>query len=155
MDTEIEAVRALARASSVLERSSAELSLAHYRVLSSIASGRERASHIAASLALGKPTVSSAVESLRERGLLTRSESDADHRAATLRLTPDGEALLDRVEEEMRARIRDLGRRTPDGEQLLRALVWLGRAVDERRGERRSRRSEGGPPEGARTETSR
>ena len=153
MDAEIEAVRALARASSVLERSSKELSLAHYRVLSSIASGRERASHVAASLALGKPTVSSAVDSLRERGLLTRSESASDHRAATLRLTPDGEALLARVEEEMRERIRDLGRRTPDAEQLLQSLVWLGRAVDERRAERRGRRSQGGQPPDAPTET--
>src|SRR5579875_3572176 len=61
---ETEAVRALARASSVLERSSSELNLAHYRVLSAIASGQERASHVAARLALGRPAVSAAVESL-------------------------------------------------------------------------------------------
>ncbi len=63
-----DAVRALARASRVLERASSELSLAHYRVLSAIASGDERGSRIAARLALGKPTVSAAVESLCQRG---------------------------------------------------------------------------------------
>jgi DNA-binding MarR family transcriptional regulator len=60
----VEAVRSLARASSVLERSSPLLSLAHYRVLAAIAQGDERASNIARKLAIGKPTVSVAVESL-------------------------------------------------------------------------------------------
>lgn len=55
LDAEIEAARALARASSVLERASSELSLGHYRVLSAVASGHERASQVAAKLALGLP----------------------------------------------------------------------------------------------------
>jgi DNA-binding MarR family transcriptional regulator len=140
-DAEIEAVRALARASSVLERSSAELSLGHYRVLAAVASGQERASQVAARLAVGKPAVSAAVESLCERGLLARSGTAGDHRAVTLRLTGDGEQLLGRVEAEMTERIRDLCRRTPDGDQLLESLAWLGRAVDERRAERWARRT--------------
>jgi len=144
VDTEIEAIRALARASSVLERSSNELSLGHYRVLSAIASGQERASQVATKLALGRPAVSAAVESLCERGLVTRSEVDEDHRAVTLRLTGEGSKLLTRVEDEMRERIRDLCRRTPDGDRLLEALVWLGRAVDERRAESLARRARGG-----------
>jgi DNA-binding MarR family transcriptional regulator len=139
MNAEVEAVRALARASSVLERSSNELSLGHYRVLSAIASGEERASHVAARLALGRPAVSAAVESLCERGLVARFEVDGDHRAVTLRLTSQGEQLLARVEGEMRARIRDLAGRTPDGDQMLESLVWLGRAIDEWRSERRAR----------------
>jgi DNA-binding MarR family transcriptional regulator len=144
-DREIEAIRALARASSVLEKASAELSLGHYRVLSAIASGQERASHVAARLALGRPAVSAAVESLCERGLLARFEVDGDHRAVTLRLTSAGEQLLARVEGEMRERIRDLGRRTPDGDRLIESLVWLGQAVDQWRAERRTRRAAAGP----------
>ena len=140
-DAELEAVRALARASSVLDRSSAELSLGHYRVLSAVASGQERASQVAARLALGKPAVSAAVESLCERGLLARSESDEDHRAVTLRLTGDGEQVLGRVEAEMTERIRDLCRRTPDGDRLLESLVWLGQAIDEWRSERRAQKT--------------
>jgi DNA-binding MarR family transcriptional regulator len=146
VNTEVEAVRALARASSVLERSSNELSLGHYRVLSAIASGEERASHVAARLALGRPAVSAAVESLCERGLLARFEVDGDHRAVTLRLTSAGEELLARVEGEMRARIRDLAGRTPDGDRMLESLVWLGRAIDEWRSERRAQKAEAQQP---------
>lgn len=110
-------------------------------MLSAVASGQERASHVAARLALGKPAVSAAVESLCRRGLMSRSEVDGDQRAASLRLTAEGERLLAEVEAEMRERIRDLCRRTPDDAQMLQALVWLGEAVDERRAERRARRS--------------
>ncbi len=142
-DREIEAVRALARASSVLERSSKELNLAHYRVLAAVASGQERASHVAAKLALGRPAISAAVDSLTKRGLLTRFGVDGDQRVAGLRLTPEGVRLLEEVETEMRARLRDLCRRTPDGDELLEALVWLGQALDERRAERWAQRTQG------------
>jgi DNA-binding MarR family transcriptional regulator len=140
IDAETAAARALARASSVLERSSTELSLAHYRVLSAVASGQERASQVAARLAVGKPAVSAAVESLTKRGLLDRFEVDGDQRAFTLRLTAAGEEVLGRVESGMRERIRDLCGRTPDADRMLEALVWLGHAVDERRAERRAAR---------------
>lgn len=142
MDPQTEAIRALARAATVLERSSTELSLAHYRVLSSIASGQERASHVARNLALGKPAVSAAVDALRRRGLLERLDVAGDHRAATLRLTGDGQRLLAEVEEEMRLRLGDLCGRTPDAERMLEALVWLGRALDDRRAERRAAREQ-------------
>ena len=126
-----EAVRALARASRVLERASNELTLAHYRVLSAVASGDARASRIAARLALGKPTVSVAVDSLCQRGLLARSGVQGDQRVAALRLTADGATLLDRVETEMIRRINELCARTPDGGQLIESLVWLGAAIDQ------------------------
>lgn len=127
----VEAVRALARASRILERASGELNLAHYRVLSAIASGDERASRIAARLALGKPTISATVDSLCQRGLLTRTGESTDQRVAVLRLTDAGRELLADVEEEMLRRLALLRSRTPDGDQLIESLVWLGRAIDE------------------------
>jgi DNA-binding MarR family transcriptional regulator len=140
----VEAVRALARASSVLERSSPDLSLAHYRVLAAIAQGDERASNIARKLAIGKPTVSVAVESLCRRGLLARSGVAGDQRAAALHLTPAGERLLEQVETEMINRINDLCDRTRDGGQLIESLVWLGAALDSRvAGRLAAKRSEG------------
>jgi DNA-binding MarR family transcriptional regulator len=138
--SQVEAVRALARASRVLERASGELSLAHYRVLSAVASGDERASRVASRLAIGKPTISAAVDTLCQRGLLLRSQVDGDQRAASLRVTPDGVALLARVEAEMIRRIEDLCARTPDGTQLIRSLVWLGAAIDETQAERAGER---------------
>jgi DNA-binding MarR family transcriptional regulator len=139
----VDAVRALARASRVLERASGELSLAHYRVLSAIASGDERASRVANRLALGKPTVSAAVDSLGQRGLVVREDVEADQRAASLRVTAAGAALLSRVETEMIGRIEDLCARTPDGRQLLQSLVWLGAAIDEMQEERAGERKGG------------
>jgi len=139
----VEAVRALARASRVLERASGELSLAHYRVLSAIASGDERASRVASRLALGKPTVSAAVETLVQRGLLIRSVVEGDQRVAALHLTPEGFALLDRVEAEMIRRIDDLCARTPDGTQLLESLAWLGAAIDDMQAQRAAERRGG------------
>src|SRR5579862_9643193 len=118
----VEAVRAVARASRLLERASGELSLPHYRVLSAIASGEERASRIAERLALGKPTVSSAVEALCQRGLLVRAGLKGDHRVVSLRLTADGEAVLERVESNMIDQMDDLRRRVPDGDQMVQAL---------------------------------
>jgi hypothetical protein len=47
-----------------------------------------------------------------------------------------GRSLLDRVEDEMVARIRSLSARTPDPEQLIESLGWIGRAIDEARAER-------------------
>jgi DNA-binding MarR family transcriptional regulator len=126
----IRAVRALARASSVLERASSELSLAHYRVLAAISSGS------ADRLAVGKPTISAAVEALERRGLLERLAVEGDQRAATLRLTVEGELLLHQVEAEMTARLDDLCGRVADPARLLEALVWLGEAIDSRMAER-------------------
>lgn len=137
---QIEAVRALARATRVLERASGELSLAHYRVLSAIASGDERASRVANRLAIGKPTVSAAVEALVQRGLLLRSAVDGDQRVAVLHLTPEGQALLARVEAEMIRRIDELCARTPDPGRLMDSLVWLGAAIDDWQAQRAAER---------------
>ncbi|QRP43416.1 MarR family winged helix-turn-helix transcriptional regulator [Amycolatopsis sp. FDAARGOS 1241] len=130
------AVRALARASRLLERSSGELNLAHYRVLSAIASGDERASRVARRLALGRPAISAAVDALTRRGLVVRGGVDADHRATALSLTPEGERLLAATEGEMIARITALVARTPDPERVLEALSWLDTAIDEVMAER-------------------
>jgi DNA-binding MarR family transcriptional regulator len=127
----IEAVRALARASSLMERASSELSLAHYRVLSAISSGDERASRIAGRLAIGKPTISAAVNAMCERGLLVRMDVEGDLRAVDLRLTLKGRRLLERVEAEMIRRIELVSSKAPDPPAMLESLVQLGRAIEE------------------------
>jgi DNA-binding MarR family transcriptional regulator len=126
----------LARASRVLERASGELNLAHYRVLSAVAAGDQRASRVAIRLALGKPAVSAAVDALCQRGLLTRSGVDADQRAAALSLTDEGAAVLARVETDMTARILSLCERIPDGALIVESLGRLGDALDEAAAER-------------------
>jgi DNA-binding MarR family transcriptional regulator len=132
----VEAVRALARASRLLERASGEVNLAHYRVLAAIASGDQRASRIATKLALGKPTISASVESLCQRGLLARSEVVGDQRADALQLTDEGARLLASLEATMAAWVDDFCARTPDGDQVLRSLVWMGQAIEQMAAER-------------------
>jgi DNA-binding MarR family transcriptional regulator len=139
-----ESVRALARAARVLERASADLSMAHYRVLSSVAAGQDRASRVAEQLGLGRPTVSAAVDALCRDGLLTRADVEADQRAVSLRLTSTGAQVLEGVEGEMVRRLDDLCDRTPDPAQVRQVLVWLGTALDERQAERLTRRRESG-----------
>jgi DNA-binding MarR family transcriptional regulator len=127
---EIAAVRALARASRVLERASGELSLAHYRVLSAVASGDERASRVAARLAVGKPAISAAVDALCQRGLVSRSEVAGDQRASCLQVTREGAILLARVEQEMCEKLGTLAGKTSDPSRTLESLVELGTAID-------------------------
>lgn len=132
----VQAIRALARMARQLERSSGDLNLAHYRVLAAVADGDERASRVADRLALGKPTVSAAVESLTKRGLLLRADAEDDRRAATLTLTPAGEEALAEVERGMLERLDDLCARTPDPDGVLDSLARLGEALDEVAAER-------------------
>lgn len=126
----IEAVRALARTSRLLERASGELSLAHYRVLAAVATGDERASRVARRLALGKPTVSAAVETLCRRGLLIRENVAGDQRVDALRLTMAGKAVLADVETAMLARLDAVLAHAEDRNGLVAALVRLGAALD-------------------------
>jgi DNA-binding MarR family transcriptional regulator len=139
-ENEVGAIRALARVARLLERSSGDLNLAHYRVLSAIAEGDERASRVADRLALGKPTVSAAVESLTKRGLISREDSAEDRRATTLTLTPAGAEALAAVDREMLGYLDDLLGRTPDPARVLESLGQLGEALDEVAAERAARR---------------
>jgi DNA-binding MarR family transcriptional regulator len=139
-DSETAAIRAVARLARLLERSSEDLNLAHYRVLSAVADGEERASRVADRLALGKPTISAAVESLCKRGLLSREDAAEDRRVATLALTPAGEAALVAVERAMVERLRDIAGRTPDAERVVDSLADLGPALDQLADERAAAR---------------
>jgi DNA-binding MarR family transcriptional regulator len=128
--TNVDAVRSLARISRVLERASADLSLAHYRVLAAVADGDERASRVAARLALGKPTISASVDALCRRGLLTREDAENDQRAVTLRLTPAGRVRLHETETAMTDRLDEVLARTPRGAEVAAALARLGTGLD-------------------------
>jgi DNA-binding MarR family transcriptional regulator len=128
--------------SRVLERATSELSLAHYRVLSAVAGGDERASRVAERLELGRPTVSAAVEALCRAGYLDRTVESGDQRALSLQVTAAGRTVLDRVEGEMVRRVDELVARTPDAAQVRQALAWMGQALDQRAAERRLGRPE-------------
>ncbi len=127
----VDAVRALARASRLLERASGEVNLAHYRVLAAIASGDQRASRIAVKLALGKPTISASVEWLCKRGFLARGDVKGDQRAASLHLTVEGVRWLAAVETAMGSWVEEVCARTARPRQTMQALVSMGEAIEQ------------------------
>lgn len=134
--SDIAAVDAIIRLSRVLERASTDLSLAHFRVLSAVADGQQRASRLARRLALGKPAVSASVESLCRRGLLERQTEQADQRAVTLQLTPEGERVLlvarAAMVEQLRAVIRHAPRAAAGVEQLAALNAGLDELAEQR-----------------------
>jgi DNA-binding MarR family transcriptional regulator len=125
------AVRALARASRIVERASEDLSFADYRVLSAIHSGEQRAARLADRLALGKPTVSASVDSLHKRGLLERGKVEGDNRAVALSLSDDGRELFERMQGRMMRQLELIAARTADPEAVVDALAGLDGAIDE------------------------
>jgi DNA-binding MarR family transcriptional regulator len=125
-----QAVRALARASRIVERASVELSFADYRVMSAISSGEGRASRLADRLALGKPAVSASVESLSKRGLIVRSKVEGDNRAIALTLSDDGRDLYERMLARMARQLELLAERTPDPQRVIQSLTLLDDAVE-------------------------
>ena len=134
-----DAVRALARASRIVERASLDLSFADYRVMSALAGGEDRASRLADRLALGKPAVSATVDSLDKRGLIVRSKVEGDNRAVALALTDEGRDVFERMQARMSRQLELLAERTPDPAGVISALAMLDAAVDAAMQERRER----------------
>ncbi len=130
-DTLTDAVRALSRLSRLIERASDSLSPADYRVMSAIVEGEARASRLASRLLLGKPTISSTVDSLSRRGLIVKSNVEGDNRAIELSLSQEGAELFAAMEERMTRQLDLLAQRTPDGEAVIRSLGWLGVVIEE------------------------
>jgi DNA-binding MarR family transcriptional regulator len=137
-------VLTLARLARLLERACTDLeppvTLAQYRLLAMIGDGADRASQIAGRLALTKPTISATVDTLVERGLVTRAADDDDRRALRLQLTTEGAAALAVAEGAMRVRLGDVLARVDDPGAVADALAALNDALDERREERRAAR---------------
>jgi len=145
------AVEALTRVARILERASGDLGLPHYRVLVMVAAGNGRASRLAGRLALGKPAISAAVESLVARGLLVRSGSDPDRRATQLEITAQGKAVVAAAESAMSAELADLLGRTSDPAGTLAALRNLSTALDWRQADRDAKASERSQMPGSRS----
>lgn len=130
-------MRAMARLGRLAERGLGDLPLAHYRVLSAVAEGDQRASRVARRFALGKPTVSVAVDALTKAGLLTKNSEADDQRATALALTARGRAVLAEAERTLVAALHAvLDHAETDG--LVTALADIGRAIEAEARERSS-----------------
>ncbi|MFE2753756.1 MarR family winged helix-turn-helix transcriptional regulator [Actinosynnema sp. NPDC059335] len=128
-DLEDALVRISFRVMAVLTRIGAEhdLSLTQLRLLGLLRDRRPRMTDLAAFLGLDKSTMSGLVERAERRGLVTRRKSPLDRRATDVALTPEGRALTERVEEQVRTTLAPFTDRL-DGDdrgQLVRLLDAL------------------------------
>jgi DNA-binding MarR family transcriptional regulator len=95
-----------------------------------VADGHERASHVAARLALGKPTISASVDALSRRGLITRETAPDDQRVVALKLTAAGAAVLAEAEQAMLARLDEVLAHSRQGDDIVAALARLAAGLD-------------------------
>jgi DNA-binding MarR family transcriptional regulator len=80
-----------------------DISMAQYRLMLYLQNGPKRASEIAAAAEIAKPTVSLAINGLREKGWVTTSP-DTDGRASCVAITPSGRKRMKSFEGELGAR---------------------------------------------------
>ena len=106
----------------VIEATLGDLSLTGYRVLVLVEQGDERSSQIARQLAVGRPTVTYAVDTLVERGLIERETAEDDRRVIRLRLTRSGREALRRADRTISARLRPVFDRLDDPAAALRSF---------------------------------
>jgi len=127
----------IARLARVIENhGTSELSMPQYRVLGLLASGHERATELASKLAVAKPTLTSLIDGLVERGYVEREGADGDRRAVRLVITPAGSAAADAAGRALRTVLDDVLDRCADPEGVLVALDDLRLALDARWSER-------------------
>lgn len=130
-------IRLLARLARVAEQTcqSTGVSLPQYRLLVSVSGRPQRASELAASVGVSRPTLTSLVDGLEQAGLLRRVPVPTDRRGIRLELTEEGRLATARAERALTARLFAL----IDGDvndvlQVLKDVVsGLGRALDRER----------------------
>ena len=116
-------------------RTSPQLTLSDYRMLTAVAGGEARASRLARRLAVGKPSVSASVDSLVRRGLLERRGGAGDQRAVDLLITAVGDGARHDAESALTELVIDIAARTADPTATLAALAAFGDALERRQSE--------------------
>lgn len=106
--------RHLAFMARAVESALGDLSMTSYRILALVSQGDARSSRIAGRLALGRPAVSYAVDTLAEKGLLTRSVDERDRRAVRLEITEAGRRALADADRAVADYLRPLADRLRD-----------------------------------------
>jgi DNA-binding MarR family transcriptional regulator len=123
----------IARLCRVLEcNATADLTLPQYRVLGLLAGGDERASLLASRVSVAKPTLTSIVDSLFERGFVARETPDGDRRSVRLSITRAGRTALANATAEFREVLDEVLAHCSDPDRVLDALDALRDALDER-----------------------
>lgn len=127
-------IRLLARLARVAEQTcqSTGISLPQYRLLVALSGRPQRASELAASVGVSRPTLTSLVDGLEHVGLLRRVPVPSDRRGIRLEPTVEGEQAMARAERALSARLLQLIDGNADGvAHLVKDVIdHLGRALD-------------------------
>jgi len=128
----IRAIRAVILVYREFEQTSrlSEMNMGQYRTLLFLRSGPKRAGEIAEAALLKKPTVTSRLNGLREKGWILDGTDPTDGRAARIEITPEGLAQMKGFEELLAQRFAALfpGR---DLTQILETLAQIYRLLGE------------------------
>jgi DNA-binding MarR family transcriptional regulator len=129
-----DAVRAAARLAKVAGTAlgEADLTLAQYRVLVFLDGTDRPATHVAGLLGVTPSTVTSVVDGLTARDLVSRRADPSDRRRVVLSLTDEGHRMLARGDEVVGERLGHLLERLEpeEAEQALAGLEHLNRAME-------------------------
>jgi long-chain acyl-CoA synthetase len=108
-----------------------DLTLPQFRVLGILAEGSSAASGLADRLAVRRPSITALVDGLVARGLVDRRQEEDDRRRVALRLTKEGERILDEADRAVDEYIASLAGYLPTKEEAmaLRSLELWGRAM--------------------------
>ncbi|WP_050699084.1 MarR family winged helix-turn-helix transcriptional regulator [Anaeromassilibacillus senegalensis] len=86
-------------------------------------------SHLSSTMEVTKPAVSKAVSCLEERGFVERVNDELDRRRVYIRLTPEGERILEEARRSMLARIDRIVQKL--GEQEAQEFIRLSRSFSQ------------------------
>lgn len=108
-----------------------DLTLPQFRVLGILAEGSSAASGLADRLAVRRPSITALIDGLVARGLVDRRQEEDDRRKVALRLTKDGERILEEADRAVDEYIASLAGFLPAKEEAmaLRSLELWGRAM--------------------------
>jgi long-chain acyl-CoA synthetase len=108
-----------------------DLTLPQFRVLGILAEGSSAASGLADRLAVRRPSITALIDGLVARGLVDRRQEEDDRRKVALRLTKDGERILEEADRAVDEYIASLAGFLPTKEEAmaLRSLELWGRAM--------------------------
>ena len=130
-------IRLLARLARVAEQTcqSTGISLPQYRLLVSVSGRPQRASELADSVGVSRPTLTSLVDGLQQVGMLRRVPVPSDRRGIRLELLEAGRIATARAERALTARLLELiDGSAEDVALLLKDVVsGLGAALDRER----------------------
>ena len=132
-----DAVHVLVRLRRTLERVDTGLTLPQYQLLSMVRTGGERSARLAEKLAVRKPTLTAAADSLVAAGLLVREDDPEDRRVVRIRITFAGLDALERCEDALAQAVGPVlaeaaGPDDEGAEALLDLFDALGAVLDRR-----------------------